>query len=131
MAAVRTVVDEFRKENPKLGELLSSVLDDIERDRYKYAGQDMSILIHELRREAVKKAASDFAAKWFMSVDDVLFEVAHYRTGVMSNETNFKEKADYAKYKESVSEPLKKFKFHSALVREFKENLINEIKPLL
>ncbi len=131
MLAVRGMIDDFKKDNPRLGELLSSVVDDIERDKSKYAGQDMSVIINRLRNDAIDKAASDFSGKWFIPKEDVMYEVLHYRNGVMANENNFKEKADYAKYKESVDEPIAKFKYRTVIINDFKDNLMNEIKPLL
>ena len=131
MTAVRNIISDFSKDNPKLGELLGTVVDDIERDRYKYAGQDMSVIINKMRSDAVNKAASEFAQKWFVDISDVLFEVMHFKSGEMANETNFKEKADYTKYKESTEEPMTKFKFRIALIHDFKDNLMEEIRPLL
>ena len=49
----------------------------------------------------------------------------------MANETNFKEKSDYSSYKANTENPMVKFKFRTALVRDFKENLMEEVKPLL
>ncbi len=131
MVAVRGMIEDFRKDNPKLGELLSEVVDDIEKDRYKYAGEDVSIIINKLRNDAVDKAVTDFAKKWYMSKEDVMFEVVHFKQGVMANENNFKDNADYTQYKANTENPLMKFKFRSALVQDFKENLMEEIKPLL
>ncbi len=129
--AVRGMIEDFKKDNPKLGELLGSVVDDIECDKKKYAGRDISVIINRLRNDAIEKAAADFADKWFIAKEDVMFEVLHYRDGVLANENNFKEKADYTKYKENAVSPVPKFKFRTAIVHDFKESLMNEIKPLL
>lgn len=49
----------------------------------------------------------------------------------MSNENTFKSKANYAAYKEAVEEPLAKFKFNTAMIADFKENLMPEISSLI
>ncbi|MBR4515744.1 MAG: type I restriction endonuclease subunit R [Lachnospiraceae bacterium] len=131
MAAVRSMIADFSKDNKRLGDLLGAVVDDIEKDRYKYAGQDMSVLIHRMREDAIKKAAEEYASRWFVDVEDVMYEVMHFRNDEMANENNFKEKADYSAYKENTPEPVAKFKFRTALVHDFKEKLMEEIKPLL
>ncbi|MBO6242199.1 MAG: hypothetical protein J6O61_15450 [Butyrivibrio sp.] len=43
----------------------------------------------------------------------------------------FKSKADYAAYKEAVEEPLARFKFNTAMIADFKENLMPEISSLI
>lgn len=49
----------------------------------------------------------------------------------MSNENTFKSKADYAAYKEAVEELLAKFKFNTAMIADFIENLMPEIASLM
>jgi type I restriction enzyme R subunit len=49
----------------------------------------------------------------------------------MANENNFKEKADYAAYKKATENPVPKFKFRSAIVNEFKDELMPEVEALL
>jgi type I restriction enzyme R subunit len=57
-------------------------------------------------------------------------EAYHFKDGKLANESKLKEKADYAAYKEATEEPVKKFKFFSAMIKDFKENLMPEIAPL-
>ena len=72
-----------------------------------------------------------FAERWFVPFEDVKYEAYHFKNGEMSNENTFKSKADYAAYKEAVEEPLAKFKFNTAMIADFKENLMPEISSLI
>nr|MCR5292809.1 DEAD/DEAH box helicase family protein [Eubacterium sp.] len=128
---IREIVDEFSNENPKLSALLIGIIDDIEKDKEKYIGQDVSVIINQMRYEVVDKEIRKFAEKWFLDFEDVKYEVYNFRNGEMANATLLKDKADYAAYKESVKEPLKKFKFNSTMIDEFKEVLMPEVGPLL
>ena len=49
----------------------------------------------------------------------------------LSGENNLKDKADFTTYTETVPNPLPKFKFRKVLINEFKNNLIENISPLL
>jgi type I restriction enzyme R subunit len=42
-----------------------------------------------------------------------------------------KEKADYAAYKSQTEAPMSKFKFRKSLIEEFKNELMNNVQPLL
>lgn len=128
---LREIINDFANENPKLSALLLGIIDDIEKDKEKYIGQDVSVIINQMRYESVDTEIKKFAEKWFLDFEDVKYEVYNYRDGEMANATLLKEKADYAAYKESVEEPLKKFKFNSVMIDEFKEVLMEDVGPLL
>ncbi len=128
---IREMIQDFVKINPKLGDLLNMIVDEIEEDRDKYIGQDISVLINKLRYEAIDKEILKFAEKWYIDPEEVKYEVFHFKEGKLENETNFKKKADYTCYKESSEKPIPKFKFYNVLIEDFKTELMNKISPLL
>lgn len=128
---LREIVREFSEDNPKLSDILMQVLDDIEKDKAKYMGQDMSVIINEMRYTAIDKEIEKFASKWFISFEDVRYEAYNFRDGELANENKLKENADYAKYKSETENALPKFKFNSALITDFKESLMTTIIPLI
>ena len=67
----REIIGEFSGDNPKLSALLTQVVDEIEADRGKYVGQDISVTINEMRYAAIDKEIQDFAEKWYLNADDV------------------------------------------------------------
>lgn len=128
---LREIIVEFSGDNPKLSALLTKVVDEIEADMEKYVGQDISVIINQMRYAAIDKEIQKFAKKWYLNVDDVKYEAYNYRDGELSNENKLKDSADYAAYREATPDALPKFKFRTQMINEFKEVLMPEIVPLI
>ncbi len=128
---IRGIVEEYAEDNPKLSDLFIQVLDDIEQDKSKYVGQDVSVIINQMRYAAIDKEIKKFAEKWFIDFEDVKYEAYNFKDGEIANENKLKENANYSAYKEATSDPIPKFKFNGALIRSFKEELMAEIGPLI
>lgn len=131
LGQLREIVDEFSKTNSKLGALLNQILDEIVEDKEKFIGQDISILINQMRIEAIDKEVNAFAQKWYLDSEEVRYEAYNYKDGVIANENNLKEKADYASYKKNVSDPLPKFKFRKEMIEAFRKDLMENVEQLL
>ncbi len=131
IAIIRTVIDEFEKGNPKMAKLLHEVVDGIEKEKEKYFGVDISVMVNQMRYEAVDSEVKEFASRWFLPEADVRYEVYHYKDGVIANENILKEKADYAAYKETAESPVPKFKFRSMMIDAFRNGLMSEVLELL
>lgn len=131
MLQIKEIVKEYAENNPRLSELFMQVLDEIERDKAKLMGQDISVTINQMRYAAIDKEIEAFAKRWFIDFDDVKYEAYNFKDGELANENKLKEKADYAAYKEATPDAMPKFKFNGALVRDFKEVLMPEILLLL
>ncbi len=129
--AIRELIEEFSKSNTKLAELLNTIIAEIEQDKSKYLGQDISVIVNQMRQEAIDREVEAYAKKWFLDPEEVRFEVLHFRDGELANETNLKEKADYAAYKANSESPMSKIKYRKLLIEEFKNDLMNSVQPLL
>lgn len=128
---IRAVIEEFAENNEKLSSLLLTVLEDIENDKSKFLGQDISVIINQMRYTAIDKEIEKFSSKWFVNFDVVKYEALNYKDGELANENKLKDEADYAAYKEATGNPIPKFKFNTALVKDFKETLMPEIEELI
>lgn len=128
---LRAIMSEFTEENPRLGELINQVIDEIEQDKNKYIGQDIFVIINEMRTNAINKEVAKFASKWYLDPEDVKYEAYKYRDGVIANENNLKENADYARYKADTEDALPKFKFRKLMIDDFKNDLMENILPLI
>lgn len=130
---LQEVIDEFSQTNQKLGDLLSEILDQIKNDKDQFIGQDISVLINQMRYAAIDREITAFASKWFFNPDDVRYEVFNYNylDGTLANENNFKEKADYTGYSANTKNALPKFKFRKKMVDAFKTELMENVRPLL
>ena len=129
--AIREIIKEFASDNPKLGVLLTQVVDEIEKDKERFLGRDISVLINQMRYAAIDTEVRKYAEKWHLDFEDVKYEAFHFRDGELSNENKLKDSADYAAYKEETEDALPKFKFRKRMVDEFKTMLMPEILPLL
>ena len=128
---IRETIEVFTADNPKLGGLLSQIVDEIVRDKSSFIGKDIYTIVNERRYAAVDEEIRRFAEKWYVGFDDVKYEALHFRDGQMANENKFKESADYTAYKEATPDAMAKFKFYKQLIREFKEGLMPEVLPLI
>lgn len=128
---IRQMINEFAETRPKLAELLYQIVDEIAKNPESYIGKDISIIINQMRYEAINKEVDAFAKKWFIDPEAVKYEVFNYQEGHLSGENNLKDKADFTTYTETVPNPLPKFRFRKVLINEFKNNLIENISPLL
>ena len=127
--ALREISKEFAEDNQKLGELLEQVIDNIEQDKDRYKGQDIAVVVNQMRYDAIDTEIKTFAKLWNLNEDDVRYEVYNYRDGKIANESTFKERA-YASYKEGVEEPMRKLKFYKIIVEKFKHDLMENVLPL-
>ena len=128
---IRQMINEFAETKPKLAELLYQIVDEIAKKPESYIGKDISIIINQMRYEAINKEVDAFAKKWFIDPEAVKYEVFNYQEGHLSGENNLKDKADFTTYTETVPNPLPKFKFRKVLINEFKNTLMENISPLL
>lgn len=128
---LREIVNEYSTDNPALSNILMQVLDEIEGDKSKFLGQDMSVIINRMRYTAIDKEIDTFAKKWFLDFDNVKYEAYNFHDGALANENKLKENANYSAYKESTENALPKYKFNGELIKEFKESLMPVIQPLL
>ncbi len=127
---IREYIQELSKDNEKLGNLMMQILDTISDDKDAYKGQNISVILENLRHEAISVVVSAFARKWFVDEDAVRYAVEFHRNGEIPNANVLKDSINYAEYKESVKEPLPKFKCRSVMIAELEEIIITEIIPL-
>lgn len=80
-----------------------------------------------MKRKVIDKATYEYVNKWFIDKNLVKYEASRYKDGVLANENNFKNQADYNIYKVKTENPLSPFKFRIKMIKSFKYNLIPEI----
>ena len=128
---VKQYVEELRKENPKVADIMSNLISDIELDDTKYKGQSILNIVESMKRECVDRVITDFCITWYASKEDVMYAAMHYRNGVIPNESAIKATVNYTIYKETQNKPLPKFKYYAKMMAELKKTLEEEIKPLV
>lgn len=128
---VKQYVGDLRKENPKVADIMSNLIAEIETDDTKYKGQSILNIVENMKQDCIERVISDFCITWYASKDDVMYAATHYQNGEISNESAIKMTVDYTSYKASQEKALPKFKYYAKMMAELRKLLDEEIKPLL
>jgi len=128
---VKQYVEELRKDNPKVAEIMSSLIYEIELDENKYKGQSILNIVENMKSDCIDRVVTDFCITWYASKEDVMYAATHYRNGVIPNESAIKATIDFTSYKEAQERALPKFKYYAQMMAELRKTLDEEIKPLI
>ncbi len=128
---VKQYVGDLRKENPKVADIMSNLIAEIEMDDTKYRGQSILHIVENMKQDCIERVISDFCITWHASKDDVMYAATHYQNGEIPNESAIKMTVDYTSYKTSQEKVLPKFKYYTKMMAELRKLLDEEIKPLL
>ena len=128
---VKQYIEDLSKENPKVAEIMTNLVHEIEQDEDKYKGQSILNIVENMKYDCIEKVVTDFCLEWYASKDDVMYAATHYRNGEIPNKNAIKITADFASYKEEQKIAIPKFKYYNQLLSELTKTLDEEIKPLL
>ena len=127
---IKSFVEELRKDNPKIADIMSTLVSEIENDEEKYKGQSILNVVENMRQDCIDRVITDFCDEWKTSKEDVMYVAENYRNGAIINESAIKATSNYSEYKESQEKALPKFKYYSKMMTELRKVLEEEIKPL-
>lgn len=128
---VKQYIEELRKDNPKIADIMSALIYEIELDENRYRGKSILNIVENMKNECIDKVVNDFCVVWYASKDDIMYAATHYRNGEIPNESAIKATVDYAGYKAAQEKAMPKFKFYAQMIKELKKILDEEIKPLI
>ena len=128
---VKQYVEELRRNNPKIAEIMTNLIHEIEEDEDKYRGQSILNIVENMKRDCIDRVITDFCVTWYASKDDVMYAATHYRNGEIPNESAIKATVDFTSYKAAQEKALPKFKYYTQMMAELRKTLEAEIKPLL
>ena len=128
---VNQYISDLGKENPKVANIMSNLMKEIETNQDKYRGKSILNIVDNMKQECIERVVSDFCVTWFASKEDVMYAALHYRNGEIPNESAIKQTADFISFKESQERAVPKFKYYSMMATALKKTLEEEIKPLL
>lgn len=129
--SIRKMVEEYTKDNPKLGVLLMQILHDMQQDSERFRGKSISAILNEMCSKAIDDEIRKFSEKWFVPFDEAAYETYRFRDGEILGENQLKESVEYSSYKESTENPMPKFRFRKAMITDFRDKLMPEIEPLI
>ena len=127
---IKSFVEDLRKDNPKIADIMSTLVSEIENDEEKYKGQSILNVVENMRQDCIDRVITDFCDEWKTSKEDVMYVAENYRNGAIINESAIKATSNYSEYKDSQEKALPKFKYYSKMMTELRKVLEEEIKPL-
>lgn len=131
MEEVKQYIDDLRKENSKVADIMSNLVSEIEQDENKYKGQSILNIVENMKNECIEKVVYEFCINWCVPKEDVMYAAMHYRDDEIPNESAIKSNVDFTSYKEVQERAIPKFKYYNQLIAELKKILKEEVKPLI
>ena len=128
---VKQYIEDLRKDNFQVADIMDSLVYEIELDKDKYKGQSILNIVENMKRDCIEKVVKDFCLTWYASKDDIMYAATHYRNGEIPNENAIKITSDFAAYKAAQEKAIPKFKYYTQLLSALKKTLDEEIKPLI
>ncbi len=128
---VKQYVDELRKDNAKVADIMTNLVTDIEKDDTKYRGKSILNIVENMKQDCIDQVISEFCIRWYASKDDVMYAAMHFKNDEIPNESVIKATIDYASYKSAQEKALPKFKYYTQCIAELKKILKEEVKPLM
>ena len=124
-------VENLRKDNPKVADIMSHLINEIELDESRFKGKSILNIVENMKHECIEQVVSNFCLLWHADKDDVMYAATHYRNGIIPNESAIKASINYPEYKNTVEHALPKFKYYAKFFAELRSTLDDEIKPLV
>lgn len=128
---VKQYIAELRNGNPKMADIMSNLVSEIEVDADRYKGHSILNIVETTKQKYIENRISDFCEKWYAEPDDVMYAAMHYRNDEIPNEGVIKATIDYTCYKANAEKAVPKFKYYKMCMDGLKEVLDTEIKPLI
>ncbi len=128
---VKQYVEELRKDNPKVADIMADLIYEIELDENAYKGQSILNIVENTKRECIDKVITEFCLNWYASKEDIMYAATHYRNGEIPNESAIKATVDFQSYNAAQEKALPKFSYYNRLIAELKKTLDEEVVPLL
>ena len=77
---VKQYVEELNKENPKVAQIMSDLITEIEKDEEKYKGQSILHIIEDTKQDCIDQVSHRFLYyRWFASKEDIMYAATHYQ----------------------------------------------------
>ena len=128
---VKQYIEELKKENIKIADIMSNLVSEIELDENKYKGQSILNIVENMKHDCIDKVVTDFCVVWYAAKEEVMYAATHYRNGEIPNEGVIKKTGDFVGYKAKWNRDLPKYKYYGEMIAALHKTLEEEIKPLI
>ncbi len=126
-------IEELRKNNPGLADMINNLWLQIKFNPEKYRGQSVTNILDRMIEEAVREKVKDFSDHWCVGYDELLFLVKNYSKGrtKQRGEQELIASENYSDYKELHGEKaLSLLKYKITVKKMYLEMIEKDIEPL-
>lgn len=131
--AISTYIEELRKTNVGLADIISNLWLQVQTDPEKYRGQSVANILDQMIEEVITEKLKDISDKWFVGFDELMFLVKNYRKGLtrQRGEQELINSQDYKAYKAAMGEKaLNPIKYKKEIKPEYTKVIEEVLEPL-
>lgn len=77
--SIREIIAELASDSSRLSALLLQVVEEIEQDKARFIGQDVSVMLNRMRYAVLDAEIRKYAEKWYLDFEDVRYEAMSFR----------------------------------------------------
>lgn len=132
--SVDKYIEELRKSNSHLADIIGQLWTEVQFDPEKYRGQSVTHLLGEMIDETIEKRVDEFSKEWGVGRDELLYVAKNFRnsSSTQRGEDALNKSRDYDVYKEHAQDSaVSRIKYSSELKKEYTEMIREEIAPFL
>lgn len=125
-------INELKRTNPKLAELMEQLWNDIQEAPEQYRGKQVSSLLEEMIQEAIAYQVNRLSKEWAMKESVLTFYVNHYnpKKERQNGESELKRTSDYEAYKATTENPVKRLTYWREIKNAVADMINETILPL-
>ncbi|MDD3744762.1 MAG: hypothetical protein PHX54_14160, partial [Lentimicrobiaceae bacterium] len=131
--SITTYIDELRKTNSGLADIITNLWILVQMDPERYRGQSVANLLDEMIDITINAKVKEISRDWFIGYEQLLFVVKNYRKGESKQlgEQELNESRNYAAYKEHFGDKaLSNLKYMRSIKPAYTQVIEDVIVPL-
>ncbi|OJF96202.1 type I restriction endonuclease subunit R [Alkalibacterium sp. 20] len=129
---IDTYINDLKRINPKLAELMEQLWNDIQEEPESYRGKQVSSLLEEMIQEAIAYQVNRLSKEWAIEESSLAFYVNHYniKKQKQNGESELKHTSDYESYKTNTENPARRLTYWKETKEAITDMIHEDILPL-
>lgn len=125
-------INDLKRTNSKLAELMERLWSDIQRDPERYQDKQVSNLLEEMIQEAKASQVEGLSKKWAIEESQLAFYVDHFnpKKEKQNGEADLKRTSDYETYKANTKDPVRRLSYWKETKKAITDVIYEDILPL-
>ncbi|WP_414839244.1 type I restriction endonuclease subunit R [Carnobacterium sp. TMP28] len=129
---IDTYINDLKRTNPKLAELMEQLWNDIQQEPEQYRGKQVSTLLEEMIQETINYQVNNLSKEWAIEESLLAFYVNHYnpKKEKQNGESELKRTSDYEVYKANTENPVRRLSYWREIKTDVTDMINETILPL-